>query len=165
MNYNNPDDYWLHGYDPYKGMSEDQCLKAGCLQALGFIGAGIVVLLLCLLMGSCTTTKYVPVIEHHTDTLLRYSSIRDSIYVHDSIHVREKGDTVTVERWHTRWRDRWHSDTIYVSRRDSVPVPYEVVKEIERKRTTSECVLIVVGLLSLVILIIKTAIKAKRFLP
>lgn len=165
MNYNNPDDYWLHGYDPYKGMSENQCLKAGCLQALGFIGAGIVVLLLCLLTGSCTTTKFVPVIEHHTDTLMKYRSIRDSIYVHDSIHVREKGDTVTVERWHTRWRDRWHSDTVYVSRRDSVPVPYEVVKEVERQRTTSEWVFIVVGFLSLFTLIIKAAVKAKRFLP
>lgn len=89
-----------------------------------------------LLMG-CTTTKYVPVVEHRADTLLYYSSVWDSIYVHDSIHVREKGDTVTIERWHTRWRDRWQHDTLFISKTDSVPQPYpvEVMKEVEKPLT------------------------------
>lgn len=106
------------------------------LTVIGWYLLFITAMLAWLLIG-CTTTKYVPVVEHRTDTLLKYSNTRDSIYVHDSIHVRENGDTVTVERWHTRWRDRWHSDTVYQTRTDSVPVPYpvEVVKEVAKPLT------------------------------
>ena len=31
---------------------------------------------------------------------------RDSIYLHDSIFVHIRADTVYLEKWHTRWRDR-----------------------------------------------------------
>lgn len=127
------------------------------------LGIAIVVLIGWLLMG-CTTTKYVPVAEHRTDTLLCYSSIRDSIYVHDSIHVREKGDTVTIERWHTRWRDRWRSDTLYISKTDSVPRPYpvEVVKEVPRERSTVEWALIVIGFLTIAWIFFRIATKIKH---
>jgi hypothetical protein len=117
-----------------------------------------------LLLTGCTTTKYVPVVEHRTDTLLKYSSIRDSIYVHDSIHVHERGDTVTVDRWHTRWRDRWHSDTVYRARIDSVPVPYpvEVTKEVPRERSTVEWVLLIIGLLAIVWILFRIATTIKH---
>ena len=136
MDYNNPNDYW-HGYDPYKGLSDEERIAAAILRIVYTCLGLLVAVLLCALLGSCTTTKYVPVVEHKTDTLLKYSTTRDSIYVHDSIHVRENGDTVTVERWHTRWRDRWHGDTVYQTRTDSVPVPYpvEVVKEVAKPLT------------------------------
>ena len=88
-----------------------------------------------LLLGSCTTTKYVPVIEHTTDTLRVSRNIRDSIYVHDSIRVSEKGDTVKIERWHTQYRDRWNTDTVYQHRVDSVPAPYPVEKKVPAKLT------------------------------
>ena len=41
---------------------------------------------------------------------------RDSIYLHDSIFVRIRADTVYLEKWHTRWRDREtvRTDTIQV---------------------------------------------------
>lgn len=55
--------------------------------------------------------------------------------VHDSIHITEKGDTVRIERWHTQYRDRWHTDTIYQSKRDSIPYPVEVTKEVPAKLT------------------------------
>lgn len=88
-----------------------------------------------LLLASCTTTKYVPVIEHHTDTLRLSRNMRDSISVHDSIHVREKGDTVLVERWHTKYREKLAHDTIYKSRVDSIPAPYPVEKKVEKELT------------------------------
>jgi hypothetical protein len=54
--------------------------------------------------------------ENHT--------VRDSIFVerHDSIVLHTKGDTVTVDRWHyrDRWRDRLKTDTVYISKRDTV---------------------------------------------
>lgn len=41
---------------------------------------------------------------------------RDSIYLHDSVFVRIRADTVYLERWHTRWRDREtvRTDTVRV---------------------------------------------------
>lgn len=92
----------------------------------------VITLLLCALLTGCTTTKYVPVIEHHTDTLLTVQHHRDSIYLHDSTLVHEfiQGDTVRIvtEMWHTQYRDRLKTDTVYRSKTDSVPVPYPVEK-------------------------------------
>ena len=85
----------------------------------------------------CKTKEYVTVPVHHTDTLRVVQHHRDSIYLHDSTFVREyiQGDTVRIitEMWHTKYRDRLKTDTIYRSRTDSVPVPYPVVKEVAAK--------------------------------
>ena len=118
----------------------------------------IVLLVLCALIAGCTTTKYVP-IEHHTIDTLRITKYqRDSIYVHDSTLIRENGDTVLIERWHTRWRDRWQHDTIYQSKTDSIPYPVEVVKEVPAELTWWQQARIHVGgvviWLALIILIV-----------
>jgi len=67
-----------------------------------------------------------------TDSLHITVHERDSIHIHDSIYVREKGDTVFVDRWHTKYRDRQRTDTMYVSRADSAQVPYPVEKELTK---------------------------------
>ena len=95
----------------------------------------ITAMVLCALLGSCTTTKYVPVVERHTDTLRLSRNIRDSIYLHDSIRVSEKGDTVRIERWRTRYVERTSHDTIYQSRHDSVPAPFPVEKKVPAELT------------------------------
>ena len=108
-------------------------MNAGDMMA-GFV-LGIIACLLMTMCSSCTTTKYVP-IEHHTIDTLRITKYeRDSIYVHDSTLIREKGDTVMIERWHTQWRDRWQHDTIYQSKTDSIPYPVEVTKEVPAQLT------------------------------
>ena len=86
-----------------------------------------------LLLTACSSTKVVTVERVRTDTVKTVRNVRDSIYMHDSIRVTEKGDTVTIERWHTRYRDRLLLDTIYESHTDSVPVPYPVEKLVERQ--------------------------------
>lgn len=87
------------------------------------------------LLSGCTTTKYVPVIENHTDTLRVVQHHRDSIYLHDSTYVHEfiQGDTVRIvtEMWHTQYRDRLKTDTVYRSKTDSVPVPVPVEKKVK----------------------------------
>ena len=140
MNYTNPDEFWRHNdYDPYSGLSDEERMKAGCLQLAGIVGAIIVALLICALLGSCTTTQYVPVPEYHTDTVRIVQHQRDSIYLSDSIYVSDfvRDDTVykTIERWHTQWRERIVHDTIYQSKRDSIPYPVEVTKEVPAKLT------------------------------
>ena len=140
INYNDPNQSWLpNGYDPYKGMNEKQRMMAGCLQGAAFVIMIIFALAMCALLGSCTTTKYVPIHEYHTDTVRIVQHQRDSIYLSDSIYVNDfvRDDTVykTVERWHTQYRDRWRTDTIYQSKLDSIPYPVEVEKKVPAKLT------------------------------
>lgn len=94
---------------------------------------GLMIVAVGLLLTACSSTKVVTVERVRTDTVKTVRNVRDSIYLHDSIHVTEKGDTVTIERWHTRYQDRLLLDTIYESRTDSVPVPYPVEKLVERQ--------------------------------
>ena len=123
----------------------------------------VMVVLCCI--SSCTTTKYVPVVEYHTDTLIQKMTQRDSIYLHDSTIVREKGDTVLIERWHTRYRDREVHDTVYQSRIDSVPAPYPVTEYVERKMSGIDKFLIATGIIAIIAAIIFAVYKLRRFLP
>ena len=45
-------------------------------------------------------------------------------------------DTVYIDRWHTAYRDRWHTlnhtDTIRITRHDSIPYPVEVPVEVPK---------------------------------
>jgi hypothetical protein len=98
---------------------------------------GLIACALITLFSSCTTTKYVPVIEHHTDTLIQTKVQKDSVFMHDSVEVRIAGDTVTIDRWHTKYISKEVHDTIYQSKTDSVPAPYpvEVINEVPAELT------------------------------
>lgn len=135
MEYNNPNDPWM--YDPYKGLNDDERMKAGCLQLVSYLVMLFIGLLLCALFSGCTTTKYVPVIEHHTDTVRVVKVQHDSLVLKDSVYIYDKGDTILIEKWHTQYRDRWRTDTIYQSKHDSIPAPYpvEVIKEVPAELT------------------------------
>lgn len=88
------------------------------------------------LLSACKTQERIVTVEKvRTDTTYITRHERDSIHIHDSIHVSEKGDTVRIDRWHTRWRDRWRYDTIYISNTDSIPVPYPVEVKVPRELT------------------------------
>ena len=105
---------------------------------LAGFGWGILVCLLITLLAGCKTIKYVPIESHTTDTIYQVKVLRDSIHTTDSIYIHEwsspMGDTVCIERdrWRVMWRDRWHTDTVYKSRTDSVAVPYPVEKQLTK---------------------------------
>lgn len=86
-------------------------------------------------LTACTTTKVVEVERVKTDTTYITKWQRDSVWLHDSIHVTEKGDTVRIEKWHTEYVEREVHDTLYQAKTDSIPVPYEVVKEVPAELT------------------------------
>jgi len=81
------------------------------------------------LLCSCAT-KYVTVPEYHTE--YRTLTVHDSVYFekHDSVLMTVKGDTVTVERWKIRYRDRFVEVTDTFIKTDSIRVPYPVEKEL-----------------------------------
>ena len=87
------------------------------------------------LLASCRQVEYATVEKVRIDTTYITKWQRDSIWLHDSIHVKEKGDTVMIERWHTQWRDRLRVDTIYQATHDTIPQPYpiETIKMVEKE--------------------------------
>ena len=98
-----------------------------------------IVLLLILLLSlvSCKTkTVVVTVPEVRTEYIVKRDSVHlhDSIYVQDSTMFAQLGDTIRIEKWHTkyvdRWRDRVVSDTLI--KIDSIPVPYPVPEYVEK---------------------------------
>ena len=127
-----------------------------------FIGMMIVALAM---LSSCTTTKVVTVEKVKTDTTYITKHQRDSVWLHDSIQVTEKGDTVRIEKWHTKYVEKQVHDTLYQSKTDSIPVPYPVEKLVEKPRSTIEKGLLVVGVLSIMALVVFAAFKIKKFLP
>jgi len=96
---------------------------------LGMLFAIVVIMLM---MCSCKSIEYVPVTQEHTvhDSIYFTQVVRDSIYSHDSIYIKDKGDTVLIERWHTKYKEKIVHDTTYIAKVDSIPVPYEVTKEV-----------------------------------
>ena len=81
---------------------------------------------------SCRTVKYVPVETIKIDTTYINKLQRDSIYMLDSVYVKEKGDTVLIEKYKYLYRDKLVRDTMYISKVDSIQVPYPVEKELTR---------------------------------
>ena len=117
-----------------------------------WIVLGILLTMAILALCGCSKTIYVETVR--TDSTLITKWQRDSIWLHDSIYVREKqsGDTtyIMVERWHTKYVEKDRGDTVYVATHDTIPQPYEVVKEVERKKTWLEKLLEAVGGLVLI---------------
>lgn len=110
-------------------------IKAILMSTVSFLLVALAAMLICGALSSCTTTKYVPVVEHRTDTLYKTNMQHDSIYVHDSIMVSQQGDTVRISEWHTRYVEREVHDTTYVSKTDSIPAPYPVEVKVPAELT------------------------------
>ena len=95
----------------------------------------------CIGLGACRSVRYIPVESVRHDSVFLSLYQRDSIYQHDSVFIKEKADTLLIERWHTRWRDRVSHDTMYISKVDTIRVPVPV----ERKLTKAERTYITIG--------------------
>jgi hypothetical protein len=80
---------------------------------------------------------------------------------------QQRGDTIllTTTKWHTKYIEREVHDTLYQSKRDSIPVPYEVIKEVPRKKSKFEIVVFTIGIIAIMGLILFIGMKLKKFLP
>jgi hypothetical protein len=116
-------------YDPERDAADIKHLVIGLI--MGLIACALITM-----CTGCTTTQYVPVIEHKTDTMYQNKVKHDSIWQHDSVQIMIKGDSVTIDRWHTKYVSKEVHDTTYISKTDSVPVPYPVEKLVPAELTT-----------------------------
>jgi len=94
---------------------------------------------------------------HSNEASSNYRQI-DSVYVFDSIVIREKPDTVTKERWRTLWRERIVHDTVYDRRTDTITKTVDVEKIINVPSSSRKTGWVVAAVLFLLI-IIQTLIK------
>lgn len=115
----------------------------------------------------CTTTKYVPMVQYKERIVSKTDSFlqTDSVWLHDSIFVSQKGDTVMTDRWH--YRDRYKyiyknsTDTLVVH--DSIPYKVEVQKPPSKLQTIYiDLGKIAIALLVILILIAIIAWLIKR---
>ena len=93
----------------------------------------LIILVALLLVGCKTKERVVTVEKVRNDTTYITKHQRDSVWLHDSIHVTEKGDTIRIERWHTKYVEKATHDTLYQATHDTIPQPYPVEKLVERE--------------------------------
>lgn len=113
----------------------------------------LVLLIMCAALAGCAASRHAStyhgsddrtyINRGYLDSLFRAISHRDSIYIHDSIYVREKGDTITqykekivyryTERSDTDSKVQQRTDTVYMSHTDSVYVEKPVYIEKQLK--------------------------------
>ncbi len=135
-----------------------------------------IAILVVVLMAGCKTKERVVTVEKvRTDTTYITKHQRDSVWLHDSIHVKEelKGDTIllTTIKWHTKYVERATHDTLYQHKTDSVPVPYPVEKLVERELSwwqqtrihLGEALLAIAGI-AVVVFVIRRKLKGQKLL-
>lgn len=108
-------------------MDENNCIERGA-----WLLVTTIVVLLVLMLTSCTRTMYVPVTSVQHDSIYLHTHTRDSIMVHDSVTITVQGDTVWKERVRIEYHDRIIRDTAYIERRDTIPVPMPVERDLTR---------------------------------
>lgn len=101
-------------------------------ELLALLAPVFLLLLLLLSTSGCRSIRYVPVETVKHDSIYITQHQKDSIYVHDSIYQKEKGDTLIIEKWHIKYIEKQVHDTTYVEKVDSIQVPYTVEKQLTR---------------------------------
>ena len=94
-----------------------------------------IVMIAIILLNSCSP-KVIYVPEYHTEVVTRTDSVVkiDSVHVKDSVIIKQAGDTIEIDRWHTEYKDRWRERVVVDSfiKVDSVSVPYPVEKKLSK---------------------------------
>lgn len=95
----------------------------------------VCIIIIALLCCSCKT-KYVMVESVRTDTTYINKTQYDSIWMHDSIYLKEymKGDTVFLEKtkWQIKYKEKQVHDTIFESHCDSITIYKTVEKQLTK---------------------------------
>ena len=95
-----------------------------------------IILLTLAICSGCRTIEYYPLETVRIDTVYIQSAKVDSVMVRDSVHIIEKGDTVTEFRLKYIYKYRDRVDTLYISKTDTMSVPYPVEKELTKWQQT-----------------------------
>ena len=90
----------------------------------------VFIMLAILILSACkTTTKIVEVPVEVVKKEYIHDTKIDSVYIRDSIDRWQKGDTLYITKWHTKFKYINKVDTLV--KIDSIPKIVSVVKEVE----------------------------------
>lgn len=111
-------------------------------------------------LTGCRSVKYVPVTEYrdmyvsNTDSFIN----TDSVYLHDSVSVFAKGDTVYIAKIHfkDRFKIIYHTKTDTVAVHDSIPYPVKV--EVEKRQSAIDNVFVWLGKMAGILFVVFTVL-------
>ena len=107
-------------------------------------------------LTGCRSVKYIPVTEYRdryvskTDRFIK----TDSVYLHDSVTVFAKGETVYISK--TRFKDRlkyiYNAKTDTIAVHDSIPYPVKV--EVEKRQSALDNVFAWLGKMAAILFVV-----------
>ena len=112
----------------------------------------LISILLIIVFCSCTSTKYIEVPVDRVKIEYRNSISVDTIYRNDSTIIREKGDTVFLEKYKYIYKVKELKDTVNITDTITVVNTVEVTKEVN-KLYNWQIVLMTLGAFAIVILL------------
>ena len=126
-----------------------------------------IVVIISLLLIGCRT-QYVPVETvrteyiNKTDTFIR----RDSVYYKDSVIIEKNGDTITIQKTKTVYKDRWmyKNSVDTVIKVDSIQVPYPVERKLslwEQTKMNAGGIAILIVFVFIVIILLRWLVKIR----
>ena len=101
-----------------------------------------------MVMVGCRTLPEPLPLRVERDSIYLSRVERDSVFVRDSVTIREKGDTVYRDRWRVEYRERVLRDTAYIERNDTI------TNEVEKALTWWERTRMAAGDVALGVLLI-----------
>ncbi len=103
------------------------------------------------MLYSCKSVKYIPV---ETKIEYRDNFVKDSIFRYDSVFVKDKGDTLILERYRYLYKNKIVKDSIFINDTIRVPYPVEVIKQVKAPLTGWQNFQIWCGRISLFVLLL-----------
>ena len=159
--FHNPNDAWRprpQNPDDFEAMTSAGCLGGMVMLVVMFIAFAIIAI-----FTGCSPK----IIEREvvkTDTCYIQKERRDSIYMKDSVYVKEwiQGDTVRIEttRWRDRWRERIIRDTAYIASHDTIRVT--TTREVAKPMSSWQSFQIWVGRIALIVLIAFVVVYVRK---
>jgi len=104
------------------------------------------------MLYSCKSVKYIPV--ETTKTEYRDNFVKDSIFRYDSVFVKDKGDTLILERYKYLYKNRIVKDSIFINDTIRVSCPVEVIRQVKAPLTSWQNFQIWSGRLALFVLLL-----------
>ena len=107
-------------------------------------------------LTGCRSVRYVPVTEYRDRYVSKTDSFikTDSVYLHDSVTVFAKGETVYISK--TRFKDRlkyiYNAKTDTIAVHDSIPYPVKV--EVEKRQSALDKVFAWLGKMAAILFVV-----------
>lgn len=85
-----------------------------------------------LLSAGCSRVQYVPAGSVRLDSVLVFRNVASAVTIRDSVYIDKTRDTVRVTQYKYVGVRLERTDTLYVSRADTVRIPYPVEKRLTK---------------------------------